>query len=282
MACRINKRREWAHRIELESYLHGDNCFATLTYSDEHLPPAGSLDPRHTTLWLKNFRKAVAPAKIRYYLVGEYGDETWRPHYHAALFGFPSCLRGRTRPDRKGSCCPPCDLVRSTWEKGLIELGPLNPDTAAYIAGYVTKKMTKHDDPRLGDRHPEFARMSLRPGIGYHAMHELADRHLRYNDAAADVPTSLRHGSRNRPLGRYLSRTLRAMVGRDPGAPQAVLDAKKAELQNVLDAAKDATSAPGMGRYKSTAIKNLALSENSGKRARFSARQKLFKKKRTI
>jgi len=282
--CRINKRREWAHRIELEARQYEDNAFVTLTYDPEKLPPNGSLEPRHTQDWLKRLRKAIAPRKVRYFLVGEYGDETKRPHYHAALFGYPTCLYGQSRYSRsRTACCSSCDAIRNSWGFGLVYLGTLEAYSASYIAGYVTKKMTSPDDPRLGSgQHPEFSRMSLRPGIGYSAMHELADIHLRYNDDSPDVPTSLRHGARDRPLGRYLSRTLRSMVGRDPSAPESVLNAKAEEMQPVLQAAEKVTAAPGMGRHKNMAIKSLLTDQSKSKRARQEARQKIFKSRKSL
>lgn len=93
--------------------------------------------------------------------------------------------------------------------------------------------MTAPDDVRLDGRHPEFARMSNRPGIGHGMMHEVASQLMHFNleDAQADVPSALRHGKRELPLGRYLTRSLRKMVGRDEKAPQAVIDQQQSEVQ---------------------------------------------------
>lgn len=209
MPCRINRRRLWTHRMILEARLHEHCTFVTLTYDKEHHPPDGSLRPRDLTLWLKRLRKLIAPLPLRYYACGEYGGDTWRPHYHAALFGLPS-----NNP-----------VISLTWLKGFTMAAPLSPQSMAYIAGYVTKKMTQPDDSRLSGRAPEFARMSLRPGIGAHAMGTVATALMTRAGASAvaqqgDVPMTLQHGRQSMPLGRYLRTKLREEVGVDQAAAQ--------------------------------------------------------------
>lgn len=84
-------------------------------------------------------------------------------------------------------------------------MGNLTPQRAMYIAGYVVKKMTHRLDPRLHGREPEFARMSLRPGIGAVALTpviSLLSQHQR------TVPGGLQFGGRMLPLGRYLRRLI--------------------------------------------------------------------------
>lgn len=187
----------------LESRKHAASCFVTLTYDQEHLPPDGSVQPRDATLWLKRLRRRLAPIPIRYYLCGEYGDSTWRPHYHAALFG--------VGPEAGSE-------VQQAWGMGHTMTGPLARESCQYIAGYVTKKLTKASDIRLGGRAPEFARMSLRPGIGATAMEDVGSA-LNSSAGAAlisslrDVPIALQSGQSSMPLGRYLRARLRDVLG---------------------------------------------------------------------
>ena len=201
----------------LEAIEHGEaNSFVTLTYKDERR----DLEPYHLQTWLKRFRKEVK-VPIRYFGVGEYGDISWRPHYHVALFGWPACTGG---VKVNGECqCRSCSVVRTTWNFGHVLVGRLERKSAQYMSGYVTKKMTRADDPRLLDRHPEFSRMSLRPGIGANALHDVASEILRYKLEKNDVPAALRVGSSVMPIGRYLQRRLRSLVGRDEAAPVEVL-----------------------------------------------------------
>lgn len=252
MPCRHNRRRLWTHRIMLEAAQYSHNAFVTLTYSEDEKPLTGdglgTLKPEDYQLWIKRLRDRVSPSTFRFFLVGEYGDETWRPHYHAGLFGFPSCVYGESRyGERRKDCCYWCDLVRDTWGKGNVYLGVLEADSAGYMAGYVSKSMTKWDDERLQGRHPEFARMSNgggksgKGGIGKDALWDIADILLKYDldKKLVDVPSSLGHGRKKYPLGPYLRRCLREIIGRDRSAPQEVYDEIAEALRPLREAARE-------------------------------------------
>lgn len=101
--------------------------------------------------------------------------------------------------------------------------------------------MTRFDDDRLAGRHPEFARMSNRPGIGRDAMDVLANEFLRLglDKTQPDVPSALRHGPKLLPLGRYLQRRLRVLVGREEKTPDEVIQKVQQELSAVRQAAFD-------------------------------------------
>lgn len=83
--------------------------------------------------------------------------------------------------------------------------------------------------------------MSRKPGLGYDFMHEVASTILALpgEKIGTDVPTTLQHGTRTLPLGRYLTRRLRTLTGRDEKAPQAKLDEIKEELRPLREAAFD-------------------------------------------
>jgi len=279
LPCRINRRRVWMHRILLESLQQKDNSFVTLTYSPDKTPTDG-VSPRVLQLWLKRLRKEMEPIRIRFFGVGEYGDRTGRPHYHSALFGLPSCARGGTVYSREGQarCCPVCRSVERTWGQGRVHCGTLTPHSAAYIAGYVTKKMTRSDDVRLEGRNPEFARMSLRPGIGGDATWELASVHLQWAEDAPDVATALRHGGRILPLGRYLTGRLRNQVGRDAKAPKEVIEKIEAELLDV----RMASEAIAGSRAWWLVMKDLLIEKNRGAADKVERRELIFRKRSVI
>jgi hypothetical protein len=263
LPCRINKRREWTHRLLLESKYHEKNSFITLTYSPENIPLNGSLKPEDPTKFLKRLREKIAPQKLRYYLVGEYGDNTFRPHYHLACFGLG--------PED-------ADTIQSAWDLGHTYTGTLTQDSAQYVAGYVTKKMTSSDDPRLIRNGikllPEYARMSLKPALGSQVVmpitkqlnSKLGNKIL---DNFNDVPKVLQHGNKTMPLGRTIVEKLRdqqkwekRIIGRE--YPQDILQKRQQKnqeksLQILQDYQDSNTSAPSIGVYTEEKRKQKAL-----------------------
>lgn len=208
--CRVSRRRQWTWRQYFESLCHQENCFVTLTYDDGNLPAGGNLQPDHVQLWLKRFRKALSPTRIRFFLVGEYGDLSLRPHYHLSVFG----VSGDTLLDGGQGADTVSGIIARTWAKGIVHVAEFNETTAQYVCGYVVKKMTSADDPRLKGRHPEFARMSRRPGLAADAMKVVAKSLLAQK---GPLPDHLLVGKRKVLLGRYVLQKLREAVGLSPG-----------------------------------------------------------------
>lgn len=224
MPCLINRRRMWTSRILLESRLHEFSSMVTLTYSEDFVPE--ELRPRDLQLFLKRLRKAyVRP--LRFFAVGEYGDKTLRPHFHLALFGFSVLDR---------------HFLDSAWRFGFNHCAELNEKTAAYVAGYVTKKFGPVDE-RLKGKQPEFIRMSNRPGIGNGAARlmaaELVKRsgRARVVAEAGDVPYEIRVGNGKLPLGRYMREALREEVGWSKGCPVSIR--RKLSLDRSLMSGED-------------------------------------------
>lgn len=221
----------------MEASQHEYSCFATLTYADDRLPAGNELVPRDLQLFVKRLRRASLYSRLRYFAVGEYGDKSWRPHYHAAIFGYPACQAGGFV---RGECqCQPCSVVRATWGFGHVFLGELSISSAAYIGGYVVKKLTRKSEPALGGRHPEFARMSLRPGIGALAVKDVASAMMPYLSSLQAVPAGCRHASINAsmPFGKYL----RKRLGDELGIPHAQSSEVFAEELRLVRAFASAT-----------------------------------------
>lgn len=246
-ACRVSKRRIWKYRLMLEGLQHEHSCFVTLTYGPDFLPLGGSLRPSDLSLFLKRLRSRLKGSPLRFFAVGEYGGRTWRPHFHAVLFGYPSCLRFGYLKGRKRCCaarsCAACSLLREVWGFGHIVNGSFTPRSAGYVGGYIQKKMTQADDRRLRGRLPEFSRMSLKPGIGYWGLADMASE-LLSQDEVLDVPHCVKRGDVVYPLGKYLRRELRAMIGRSRSAPAGAFffDAEILELRR---SAREDDARPG-------------------------------------
>lgn len=216
MPCRLARRRLWVTRQRLEATSHGDNCFVTLTYKDDALPEGYQLRPSDLRDFLKRLRERVKPVRLRFFAVGEYGDQSERPHYHLSLFG----VSGHT--DKVASRYRYWGFAREielAWGLGQTFTVPFTDLTARYVAGYTVKKMTAKDDYRLANRHPEFARMSNRPGLGVPAIQQLASTILKTgygmqaNGSLMDVPSVLTVGREKLHLGRFLTNKLREAVG---------------------------------------------------------------------
>ncbi|AXH77031.1 MAG: replication initiator protein [Microviridae sp.] len=158
-----------------EKRLHRENCFITLTYDNEHLPPFGTLVKRDLQLFMKRLRKEFGDG-IRFYGCGEYGDLNKRPHYHVLLFNHDFSDKRKIGANRRGDNYYSSAVLSRLWPMGHNLLGEVTFDSAAYVARYVMKKLTGPPakgayDVRDGDgvihtRIPEFTCMSRRPGIG--------------------------------------------------------------------------------------------------------------------
>lgn len=163
-ACLSNRAQEWTYRLFAESKLHKKSCFVTLTINDENLldlcplSKSGnycSLNKKLVQLFMKRLRKNLTH-RIRFYAVGEYGEHTKRPHYHAIIFGIGP-------EDRQ--------VIESCWPYGFVSVASVVPGSIAYVARYCVKKLFSDSlDYESEGILPEFSLMSNRPGIGFNAM----------------------------------------------------------------------------------------------------------------
>lgn len=189
-SCRIDKSREWALRCMMESLYHKDNCFVTLTYNDENLPPChneavnyetGELcekSPIHSLVYdhVRKFMRDLRRHEeyhhqtygIRFFGCGEYGPLNFRPHYHIILFGFKPDDIVAFKKNHMGQVLYRSPTLEKIWKKGFVSVGECNFETAAYTARYITKKFLGESNNvyTLADYTPEFSCMSRKGGIG--------------------------------------------------------------------------------------------------------------------
>lgn len=179
--CRLQKSREWATRITCEQLTSEfPSMFVTLTYDDEHLPLSSefgipTLNFDHSKKFIDDLRAYCQYhydwSGLRHYTAGEYGSSSSRPHYHSCLFNLPPQLLAENKPYKvsfNGDIYYNNPIFEKIWKRGFVVLGDLTYQSAAYVARYVTKKMTgefKQEALTLG-LVPEKAHMSNRPGIG--------------------------------------------------------------------------------------------------------------------
>uniref|UniRef100_A0AAU8AU79 Replication initiator protein n=2 Tax=unclassified Microvirus TaxID=338099 RepID=A0AAU8AU79_9VIRU len=205
-ACRLNYSRQWADRCLLEANYHSSAYFATITYSDNFVPrseyvcdrtgevlEALTLRKRDFQLFMKRLRKKFSDQKIRFFACGEYGSETFRPHYHAIIFGLKlddlqvykrergfTYYNSPSLQDCWSKDVSSQELVNSTnfsnirgdntplrLPIGHIVVSEVTWETCAYTARYVMKKL-KGPEANFYAEHciePPFTLMSRKPGI---------------------------------------------------------------------------------------------------------------------
>lgn len=165
IGCRLERSRQWAIRCVHEASSFEKNCFITLTYDDDHLPKDGSLVKKDFQDFMKRLRKNSG-TKIRYFHCGEYGEQLGRPHYHACLFNFDFEDK-KLWSERESGNLYTSDELNEIWGKGYCIVGAVTFDSAAYVARYITKKITGDSAPaHYRGKQPEYTTMSRRPGIG--------------------------------------------------------------------------------------------------------------------
>ena len=125
-----------------EATQHEHSAFITLTFDDEALEE--SISKRTAQLFIKRLRQYIGKP-IRYFLSGEYGDQTGRAHYHAIIFGFETCGECKvcTKIDRaRGKIPKPetdCDSLLKAWTDGMVQAGTVTPASTRYVADYLQK-----------------------------------------------------------------------------------------------------------------------------------------------
>jgi len=157
--------------------MHKASSFLTLTFDDQHLPKFGQLEKKPLVDFFKRLRYYYGP--FRYVACGEYGELHRRPHYHVALFGMDfSEDRLLYKEARQGQSLFTSARLSRAWKAGNALIGDLTFESAAYIARYITKRISGPGaspfplacDPESGELvmpNGEFLLCSRRPFIGY-------------------------------------------------------------------------------------------------------------------
>lgn len=147
-ACLSKKRSQWAFRIEQEFKKSRSAFFVTLTYDEDHINYTDSgttLNKRDIQLFMKKLRQSN-DLPMKYFLVGEYGTNTNRPHYHAILFNVINSQ----------------DITKF-WENGFAHIGTVTGNSIMYTAKYCITKINNS----VERRQKPFMLVSKGMGISY-------------------------------------------------------------------------------------------------------------------
>lgn len=162
--CKFRRVNSWVFRLMQEEKVSTSAHFVTLTYATEHVPISHNgrktLSKRDWQLYMKRLRKLCPGVKLKYYVAGEYGTHTYRPHYHAIVFN-----------------CPNIDYFHDAWGLGQIHVGQVTSSSVAYTMKYIDKA-SGNSFYGSDDREPEFSLMSKNLGLSY-----LSDDIVKYHKA---------------------------------------------------------------------------------------------------
>lgn len=222
--CLARKTAQWATRMHLETRYHEmPPLFVTMTLADEHLPGDFSVSKRMFQLFLMRLRKQFGEG-IRYFGVGEYGEQFFRPHYHAIFWGLQLSDLCDERSSKSGLPAWKSPSLEKAWSFGFVDVGMAQAGSMSYLAGYVHKKLGKAGDdayrrvhPLTGElieQAPEFALMSRgrlckvtgrRIGpLGSQWADEFAESDLLHDDVRVE--------GRARPMPEYFRRKRDALL----------------------------------------------------------------------
>lgn len=139
--CLQNRRADWSFRLWNEMKVSTSAWFITITYDGKHQPTIPfedyqlpTLDKEDVQKFMKRLRKhndatttrlGKARTTLKYYLVGEYGGKSFRPHYHIILFNL--------EPDTLNE-------IPSIWGLGHVSVGTCEPASIHYTTKYVLNK----------------------------------------------------------------------------------------------------------------------------------------------
>lgn len=154
--CLKRRVSTWSFRLLQESRVSSSAFFVTLTYEGDHIPETSNglatIDKADVQKFIKRLRRRQEikglTDKIKYYACGEYGKNSFRPHYHLILFNSLE------------------EIIEKAWQKGHVHIGKVSEASIGYTLKYMSKGKTvpQHE---LDDRNPEFSLMSKRLGANY-------------------------------------------------------------------------------------------------------------------
>ena len=155
LSCRIRKSVEWRNRIIHELDYYKDTCFITLTFEDENIkwvhdldrtttfirPQVSTIDKTHLQNFFKRLRKNYGTG-FKYFAIGDYGEDNFRPHYHIILLGISQNWVGFKFIKSVYSKGKKINLYEvDQWTNGYVHVGTVTPYSVRYVTDYLTRKL---------------------------------------------------------------------------------------------------------------------------------------------
>lgn len=200
-SCRARRSMDWTARLNNERSVHRYCLFGTLTYNDSHLPkveiskevyndldddsrrfidvnngflPVGSKED--VQKFLKRVRERVRSNPsgergdvryVRYFVVNEFGETTFRPHYHFLFFFSSEWLAENYKDVISESWKSASSDVRNSKKEylGFTDVQHVTRSASSYVASYINCYTSLPEVYRRREFRP-FYLSSRSPSIG--------------------------------------------------------------------------------------------------------------------
>ncbi len=172
--CKQQTVNDWAGRCIAESKTSQYSYYITLTYGRDEYGDSGHIHAAVLTYsdiqkYMKRVRKTVG--KFKYFVVGEYGSERGRAHWHLIMF---------TNEPLSDEIKYEENYIEKHWPHGWSYFRKFHPQQAYYCCKYVFKDYK--DDLKVS-RHE----MSKKPPLGHDWFMQLADQYVEQGIAPQDL-----------------------------------------------------------------------------------------------
>lgn len=136
--CVQASRSEWMYRNLVEQSHYKNSYFVTLTYDEDNLATLDfnsevglAYERKEDRInFFKALRNRYGKESIRYYGCFEYGDKTYRPHYHFIVY---------TNDDIA------TEVFGSVWCYGQVHVEKSRQAAIHYVSGYLQKPMRRYN-----------------------------------------------------------------------------------------------------------------------------------------
>lgn len=184
LACKETITKEYTLRFLHELNNWNRLLFVTLTYENKYVPISEyglELSKDDAKNFIKRLRAKMnyyykETGQFKYFLTGEYGEKTLRPHYHMVI-----ALPGDV----------PFELIKSCWKKGNVDIQLAHKEAIFYTIGYVSKKVYNGKMKDYKGKEREFRKMSRGNGREWYEKHknELAlKQYIDYRGYKCGIP----------------------------------------------------------------------------------------------